>query len=288
MRHRLLGYLGVLGLAVAAGSVAAEPAYAVDGIQLISVASASDSASPKSASATCPAGTVIYGGGGHLFNASGDQVRLSGLRPLVSLVGLTGFRATATEDDNGHAGAWSVTAYALCGPKLPGWQVVWSTSPSTSNPWNSASVNCPAGKKVISAGAEVSHGDDDVVLQIIFPDASLDWVSTNAYEDETGYNGSWEVTAYAVCADPLFGLQRVIGLEAVEGSHVAAAQCPAGYELLGLGGYSTGGAPSFGELYLNDLYPVNAAPWQAVGIASEDETGFGDDWITVSFAICAY
>jgi hypothetical protein len=289
MRLRVLRFLGAAALGVTAAAVAATPAHAVAGVVLVTANSATDSATSKSATATCPAGTVIYGGGGHLFNVpQGDQVRLSGLRPLVTLLGLTGFRATATEDDTGYAGVWTVTAIAICGPVLPGWQVVWSTSPTTSNQWNSAAAHCPAGKKVISAGAEVSNGGRDVVLQIIFPDAGLDWVSTNAYEDETGYVGSWEVTAYAVCANPLLGLQRVTGVETIEDSHVAAAECPPGYELLGLGGYAIGGAPSFGELYLSDLYPVDAAPWQAVMIGNEDQTGFDDDWITISFAICAY
>jgi hypothetical protein len=289
MRLNSLWYVGAVGLALAATAVAASPAYALNGIQVITATSATDSATAKSATATCPAGTVIYGGGGHLYDVpDSEQVRLSGLRPLVSLIGLTGFRASATEDDSGYNKAWSVTVYAICGPALPGWQVVWSISPTTSNPANSATVHCPAGKKALSAGAEVSHGGRDVVLQLIVPDASLDWAVAGAYEDETGTNASWEVTAYAVCANPPFGLQRVIGVQDYEEDHVASAECPGGHELTGLGGYAVGDATSFGEVYLSSLYPVDAAPWEGVILGTEDQTGFGGDWMVVSYAICAY
>jgi hypothetical protein len=289
MKRKPLWWAGVVGLALAATAVAAPPAHALGGIQLIAATSATDSTAAKSATATCPAGTVVYGGGGHLFNVpDGDQVRLSGLRPLVTLLGMTGFRASATEDDSGYNKAWSVTAYAICGPALAGWQVVWATSASASNQWGSATAHCPAGKKALSAGAEVSNGGRDVVLQLIVPDVSLGWVVGAAYEDETGYAGNWQVTAYAVCANPPFGLQRVQGTPISQGVPVAAASCPAGFELTGLGGYAAGGAPSFGQVYLSSLYPVDAAPWQAVGIGVDDETGFGDDWNVVSFAICAY
>ena len=289
MRHRVLRFLGAAALGVAAVAVAATPAHALGGIVLVNAASASDSTASKSATATCPAGTVIYGGGGNLYDVpDGDQVRLSGLRPIVTLLGLTGFRATATEDDTGYNKSWSVTAHAICGPALPGWQVVWSISPTASTSWNSATVNCPAGKKALSAGAEVSHGGRDVVLQLIVPDVNLNWVVGSAYEDETGYAGSWEITAYAVCANPPYGLQRVTGVETIDGLHVASAHCPAGFELTGLGGYAVGDATSFGQVYLFSLYPVNAAPWEAVAIGVDDETGFGGDWSAVSFAICAY
>jgi hypothetical protein len=289
MRRRMWVMLGLTGLTLAATAVAASPAHALNGIVVVEATSVTDSATSKSAAATCPAGTVIYGGGGHLYNVpDGNQVRLSGLRPLVSLIGLTGFRASATEDDSGYNKAWSVTAYAICGPALPGWQVVWSISPTTSNPSNSATVHCPGAKKAISAGAEVSNGGRDVVLQLIVPDASLDWAVAAAYEDETGTNASWEVTAYAVCANEPFGLQRVTGVQDYEDVHVASAQCPAGFELTGLGGYAVGDATSFGQVYLSSLYPVDAAPWEAVILGTEDQTGFGGDWMVVSYAICAY
>jgi hypothetical protein len=289
LKFRRLGYVGVVGLAVVATAVVATPAHALAGIVVIEATSATNSTTAKSATATCPAGTVIYGGGGHLYNVpDSNQVRLSGLRPLVSLIGLTGFRASATEDDSGYNKAWSVTAYAICGPALAGWQVVWSISPTTSNPSNSATAHCPAGKKALSAGAEVSNGGSGVVLQLIVPDVSLDWAVAAAYEDETGYNGSWEVTAYAVCANPPDGLQRVTGTQDYEDVPVASAECPGGFELTGLGGYAVGGAPSFGQVYLASLYAVDSAPWEGVILGTEDSTGFGGDWSVVSYAICAY
>jgi hypothetical protein len=209
---------------------------------------------------------------------------------VVNPVGLSGFQATATEDDTGYAGDWNVNAYAICGPKPAGHQVIWQTSPSTSDSSRSATATCPNGKKVISAGAAVANGGRDVVLQLIVPNNNLDWVAANAYEDETGYHGNWQLTAYAVCANSLLGLELVVGTSPVaEGSNTFAdVDCPDGKELLGLGGHAFGGVPSFGELQLFFVYPHQGDPWSAIVHAGTDETGFATAWFAGAYAICAY
>jgi hypothetical protein len=294
MRRRLVTILGLTAVAVAAGLVAATPAQAVTGIQVVEATSATDSVAIKSVTANCPAGGVVYGGGGLVDGGAGGgtghDVRLSGLRPMVNLLGLSGFRATATEDETGYASDWAVRAFAICGPKLPGYQVIWQTSPSSSDSSRSATATCPGGKKVISAGAEVINGGDDVVLQLIVPNNHLEWVAANAYEDQTGYNGNWQLTAYAVCANSLLGLELVVETSPVgEGpSTYAQVECPDGKELLGLGGHAFGGVPSFGELYLVFVYGFQGDPWSAIVLGVEDETGFATGWFVGAYAICAY
>jgi hypothetical protein len=291
MKRRMWAILGLTGAAVAGGLVAATPAHAVLGTQVVEATSASDSVAIKTVTANCPAGGVVYGGGGTIDGGTGHDVRLSGLRPMVNLVGLSGFQVTATEDDTGYAGTWAVRAYAICGPKLAGYQVVWQTSPSSSASSRSATATCPNGKKVISAGAAVANGGGDVVLQLIVPNNNLDWVAVNAYEDETGYNGNWQLTAYAVCANSVLGLELVVAASPVgDGSamNTATVACPDGKELLGLGGHAFGGVPSFGELYLYFVYPHQGDPWSAVVLGTTDETGFATGWFVGAYAICAY
>ena len=54
-----------------------------------------------------------------------------------------------------------------------------------------------------------------VLLDGQLPDAALTAVRANAVEDETGTASSWRITAYAICADPVPGLQRVVVTGAV-------------------------------------------------------------------------
>ena len=60
--------------------------------------SASDSQSPKNATATCPAGKRVVGAGGYTSPGSG-QVILDALKPNAALTTVT---ATATEDGDGR------------------------------------------------------------------------------------------------------------------------------------------------------------------------------------------
>jgi hypothetical protein len=288
--RRVVMTIALTGLAAAGGLVAATPARAVGGIQVVYAASATDSAASKSATATCPAGRVVYGGGGVVDGGTGPHVRLSGLRPVVTLLGASGFRATASEDETGYAGHWAIRAFAICGPQLSGYQVVWQTSARSSASSRSVAATCPGGKNVISAGAEVANGGGDVVLQFVVPSNHLEWVAANAYEDETGYDGHWQLTAYAVCAHPVPGLELVVEASpVVEGSSVyASAACPDGKDLLGLGGHAFGGVPSFGELNLYAVYGFQGNPWSAIVIGTADETGFSPGWFVGVYAICAY
>jgi hypothetical protein len=291
VRRRLATILALTGMAGAGGLVAAVPAQAVGDVQVIDAISANDSVAIKSVTATCPAGEVVYGGGGTIGGGTGHDVRLSGLRPVVNLLGLSGFQATATEDDTGYADDWTVRAYAVCGPKLAGHQVVWQTSPSSSDSSRSATAVCPNGKKVISAGGAVANGGGGVVLQLIVPNNDLEWVAVNAYEDETGYTGKWQLTAYAVCANSLYGLELVAAASPVgDGSstNLATVFCPEGKVLLGVGGHAFGGVPSFGELYLYFLFPQEGDPGGAIVHGTTDETGFATGWFVTAYAICAY
>ena len=50
----------------------------------------------------------------------------------------------------------------------------------------SITATCPAGKRVVGAGADTSPGDGRVLIDSIRPDATLSSVTLHAAEDETG------------------------------------------------------------------------------------------------------
>ena len=79
---------------------------------LTTTVSDTNSNTSKGADATCPAGREAIGGGGSV-GGSGEVV-MDTYRPISFLNGVTGFRVTGTEDQDGFAGNWAVTAYAIC------------------------------------------------------------------------------------------------------------------------------------------------------------------------------
>jgi hypothetical protein len=97
------GYAGNWSLtAVAVCSVA--PA----GLQRVVASSTATSASPRSATATCPAGKSAHGAGLEFTGGLG-QVLLDDLNATATAVSATGY-----EDETGFAGNWSVASYVIC------------------------------------------------------------------------------------------------------------------------------------------------------------------------------
>ena len=82
----------------------------------VGTASASSSASPKTATATCPSGNVL--GGGFLALAPGGgvaEVTTTASYPSSSTV----WTVTASEDNAGDVGNWSLQAFAICAAVAP-------------------------------------------------------------------------------------------------------------------------------------------------------------------------
>jgi hypothetical protein len=110
-------------------------------------------------------------------------------------------------------------------------------------------------------------------------------VTANAYEDETGTNMSWSLTARAICADPLPGLERVSSNSALDSktTKAATAFCPAGKNML---------SASFdlntfnGQVLLWSVGPDNQLT-QATASGREDVTGNPANWSVTAYGICA-
>jgi hypothetical protein len=263
--------------------------------RVVSAASATDSAARKSAVAVCPAGTRVFGGGGDIVNG-GHEVALSGLRPVSTLVAgryTDSYVATAEEDDTGYGAAWTVYAYAICGPNLPNLTIQKGQQNSVAGSDRlTASANCPAGTAPVGLGAEVSGGTGNVLLNSVLGNYTpgpygvpSGWSSAQAFVDQSGYAGSWSLSSYAVCASPPPGLTyKFVDSTYDSTDKSASAQCPAGTKVYGVGGYL-----SFlnGQTHFDRMVP-HGSQWDGADVeAREDQDGFNGNWWTTVEAICA-
>lgn len=102
------GAPGAPGATGAAGPAGPAGASGVSGLEIVMVSSANDSYGLKVATASCPTGKRVIGGGGRLVGAPGF-VALDESYPL----GTTQYRAYGTEI-NATANNWRVDAFAIC------------------------------------------------------------------------------------------------------------------------------------------------------------------------------
>jgi hypothetical protein len=257
------------------------PAAALPGLVRATATSAMTSVN-KSQTVTCPAGRKVLGGAGRIDGAAVGEVGLTTAAPLPNG---TGFKVSATEDANGAAGAWTLTAIAFCSAGPAGLQYAsyTFTAGSTKSRWSS--VTCPKGKQILGAGATINGGSGRALITGLVPSEDGRTVTATAYEDETGTTSSWSITATATCVNPVAGMETVQGAAAqAHDVSVASATlgCPEGTRLHGVGGEVIGGN---GEVRLRHLDAIQGD--QARVRAVEDTTGVADPWAVRSFAICA-
>jgi hypothetical protein len=187
------------GIIVAAGPTSAATVGIGSPRDAIAV-SAADSTGTKTATATCPTGTVVIGGGGSI-SGGGDQVRIRGLFP----VGATAFRVIGKETVGGYAGNWSVTAQARCATPPAGLEYRAATATGSSSDVRAVRATCTSDRKVIGVGAAV--GGDQIAIDAVAPSSDLTSVLARTYLSG-GTSTAMNVTAYAICANPIPGQYR--------------------------------------------------------------------------------
>lgn len=281
-RRFAVAILTVAATVSAAVVVAGAPAAAIPGIQLVQSGSPAGPEPTKVAVAPCPDGQVVIDGGGSISGAPAGEVRLTGLRPLGG-----SFEATATTGTQEYAGDWSLIAYAICAPRSYSISIHSVTGPMSFQWWRGHTVDCPRGQRLIGAGAYLAGPNGappaGVALQIILPNPDLTHMNGSAYRVDDSYSGSWQLTVYATCADPLPGLVRVMN-SGGNGASIATVACPRGTVLHGLGG---AGNAAPGHLTLTQQAPIGNLSGALTTVA---ETGNGTPpapWAPVSIAICA-
>jgi hypothetical protein len=162
----------------------------------------SSGGSPANAAvtATCPAGTRVVGAGGGIPSDGSPPLQVVMYR-LTPDAGLTSVTVAGHEDEVGDDLGWVVFASPICGVAPPGLELVVANSPSDSSD-KSVTATCPAGKNLLGAGARISGGVGEVVIDDVAPNHALTGVLVTGLEDETGYSGTWAAHAYAICASP--------------------------------------------------------------------------------------
>jgi hypothetical protein len=249
-------------------------------MQMVFRTSASTSEN-KQITVSCPSGKRVLGAGGDASPGSG-QVMVDAIRPNAALTRVT---ARAREDETGSGADWVVVAYAVCAAPPTGMERVVTTSASSSSATRSVAAACPAGKRLLGLGGEVGSPNGQVLLDGLLPNAALTQATVNALEDETGNADPWALTAYAICSDPIAGLERVLGTTTTgsEAFKSAGAQCPAGKTLVSPGG--TIDSPN-GQILFDGMFPGAELTGSAFS-AGEDETGNSADWNVTAYAVCA-
>jgi hypothetical protein len=266
-------------LGVLLSGLGASASAAVTGLEQV-VAQSPTNSSNKSVTAFCPSGKRVLGAGGDISNGLG-QVVLGLVRPDAALTSVT---VQGREDENGTADNWSVRAIAVCAPPPPALERV--SAASASNSANKAvTATCPSGKRLLGAGVEIDGGGGQAAPNDVIPGSALKGVTVQGLEDENGTAVNWRARAYAICAHPVAGLERVVASSPTDSSSTkgATAACPAGKQVVGAGGELGGGG---GEVVLDDLTPQPGLDALAVQVF-EDEDGTTANWFARAFAICA-
>jgi hypothetical protein len=278
------GVLVVLASGVALSPTAA--AVAVPSMVFVTATSPLDTRVGRTQVVHCPAGRRILGGGGYVGGA-GREVIIDTMMPVSTPTGdyfEVNASATTRADGTGFRGEWFLVAYGICGSAPAGLEYVSASSTTGFDSTYSASVSCPAGKRVIGVGGEVTPAFGFAVLDDVVPATTLTGVRVTAFETETESPIRWGVKAHAVCADPIPGLTLVTAASPSDSSDkTVGVTCPAGTKVHGLGASL---APPLGEAAIVALYP--SQPLDHVRLeAREDLTRYTSNWTARVHAICA-
>jgi hypothetical protein len=262
------------GTVVALTAGASTASAAVTGLQVVSAVTEGGPASPKSVTATCPAGKRVVGTGVYIDGVDG-RVMLDDLIPTSTTVRVTGY-----EDQAGTSASWWIRAFAVCSDPLRGLEIVSATKVAGPN-GATANASCSAGKRSLGAGASITGGLGQVVLDAMRPtDAGA---SATAFEDADGAPRTWRLTSYAICAVAPAGLERVIHTAPADSQDkVGSPTCSAGKHPLGIGwNVGAGGA---GRVGVDIAWPQAGA---ATIAARENGPNVAVSWSLVSHLVCA-
>lgn len=144
-----------------------------------------DDAASHAATAICPSGTKVTGGGTQLGDSQDDY--MTGTFPS----GTTGWTGSAYR---GVTGSASFTVWAVCVPA--GRVSIRSQKYSLPDDGNThvKTVNCPSGTTVTGGGVKLADPNDDVP-QGTYPAGKTGWTGTAT----RGTTGSSTFTVFAVC-----------------------------------------------------------------------------------------
>ncbi|MFG1941529.1 hypothetical protein [Nonomuraea sp. NPDC048826] len=274
-------------------SAATQPqTHLLPGAVVVSVTSALDSTTPKTAQPRCPEGKRVTGGGFRI-NGGGAHVVPTRLQP-VHTNNRDRYDVAAAEDETGVSGSWSVTGYAICSDPLPG-MVIRSTTiqDDPASDELSAGSTCSGVSVVMGTGAAVTGGGGQVSVTRTGPLSLVtpSFTAASAKEDPTGYDQPWTLTAYAVCAEvPLSSVGRDFDTSPgdTQSPKSATATCPQGMRVTGAAG--TFNIHSSRDVIMQAMVPeaVNGnQPGTRTTVTAHERTPSGGNWSAVAAAHCS-
>jgi hypothetical protein len=168
--------------------------------------------------------------------------------------------------------------------------LVTESTARSSKKVQTASARCPKDKKVISGGARIVGGKNEVRLTALVPRESANAYEARAAEDADGYQGDWRLEVYALCAVPLIGLHYVRNSDddVFKGRGSSSAVCKEGQAVLGGGAEATrsGDPDDTVAVQLHVLLDSYSGPkTDAVAVNSRGDRPAYDE--TVAHAVCA-
>ena len=175
-----------------------EPAASeVRNYQTVTVLSATDSTSPKSETASCPAGTVALSGGAETIGADGNvglyQSRADLADPPTSWTG-------AAREVIATGASWQLRVDVVCG-ELPGHERIVSVGGQSTVAHQSATLACPAGKQTIGGGAGLTGALLNQSLHASGKNGFTDW-HVRAHDFGAGVSSSsWGIDIDAICSE---------------------------------------------------------------------------------------
>ncbi|HMD46933.1 MAG TPA: hypothetical protein VKG43_12275 [Acidimicrobiales bacterium] len=177
----------------------------------------------SSATASCPAGTVVLGGGlDFVSDVFGQEINSSFPSSTTTWEG---------DVNNTSGAAASFDVYALCAKAPKGYAIVSSSADNPPGSDAGSTVGCPVKTKVLGGGALSSSVDPTVGLNSSWPIAiysskpkTSGW---GAYENNASASDA-TITAYAVCGkEPGYALVQGSGVDNPAGTSTeAVAICP--------------------------------------------------------------
>ncbi|WP_427919944.1 hypothetical protein [Streptomyces sp. cg40] len=293
MRGRFATLIGIVVAVLALNAIGVAPASAAT-IPLKSVKGFSTppvfSSENKQAQAFCQDGLRVVGGGAQVSGS--NHVVIVEARPFVN-AGQDSYLVTAIEDQTHPTEQWAVSAFVLCAPQPPGWEIPPGVNGNpTSNAVGSLTSPCPAGKAVTGSGGLVqgvtASTNGEVDLGLIPTTTGFATSSTViAKEDADGFTGQYQLFSSVVCAtvnfspvDNLSDLVVATGSVTGTGPQHVSVTCPSGYGVTGVNGFSS--AP--GTHVISFKPTTNDAPTAAEVAAV---SGIGSTWTLTAYAYCA-
>ncbi len=289
-------------LALAAGTAAtvligptAQAAASLSNVVVVTSApSASNSTSPKVATATCPKFMSVIGTGGIISGGAG-KVALEQVLPdpRMRSVQVTGAETDPTSLN------WSVRAKAICAPAPSGLvEKGWQSAVTSDD--KEQTVRCPAGKTLLGIGYEVLNGGGQVVVTKAAPiDGSANSPATKVTvgaHEEDGTAANWRLVVRLLCADPIAG-QMVLSngefIGTARSKLVQTASCNLNGEHATGGGFEVGPtiAGADGDFAVTSFSPSVPAvplppPFKYLGVVFKEDPTSSDAFITVH-TLCA-